>query len=82
MANLSDFEKLLPALSPGENAQILKWVVQELGEGVSGDRLAPGGVRRRSLHCQDAYTGVAAGTGAPAGNERTGTVGRISIAAC
>ena len=36
MANLSDFEKLLPALSPGEKAQILKWVVQELGEAFPG----------------------------------------------
>jgi hypothetical protein len=26
------FEKLLPTLSPGEKAQILKWVVQELGD--------------------------------------------------
>jgi uncharacterized protein (DUF433 family) len=36
MANLSDFEKLLPALSPGEKAQILKWVVQELGDAFPG----------------------------------------------
>ena len=36
MANLSDFEKLLPELSPGEKAQILKWVVQELGEAFPG----------------------------------------------
>ncbi|MGA2713198.1 MAG: DUF433 domain-containing protein [Bryobacteraceae bacterium] len=36
MANLSDFEKLLPALSPGEKAQILKWVVQELAEAFPG----------------------------------------------
>jgi hypothetical protein len=36
MANLVDFEKLLPALSPGEKAQILKWVVQELGEAFPG----------------------------------------------
>ena len=35
MANLSDFEKLLPALSPGEKAQ-LKWVVQELGGAFPG----------------------------------------------
>src|SRR2546430_14025694 len=28
MASLSDFEKLLPTLSAGEKAQILKWVVQ------------------------------------------------------
>src|SRR6266436_3338117 len=32
MASLSDVEKLLPSLSPGEKAQILKWVVQELGD--------------------------------------------------
>src|ERR1035441_7268010 len=36
MANLSDFEKLLPALSPGEKARILKWVVQELAEAFPG----------------------------------------------
>ena len=36
MANLSDFEKLLPTLSPGERAQILKWVVQELGDAFPG----------------------------------------------
>ncbi len=36
MANLSDFEKLLPALSPGEKAQILKWVVQEMAEAFPG----------------------------------------------
>src|SRR5438128_11516330 len=36
MANLSDFKKLLPALSPGEKAQILKWVVQELGDAFPG----------------------------------------------
>jgi uncharacterized protein (DUF433 family) len=28
VANLSDFEKMLPDLSPGEKAQVLKWVVQ------------------------------------------------------
>jgi len=36
MASLSDFEKLLPSLSPGERAQILKWVVQELGDAFPG----------------------------------------------
>lgn len=36
VANLSDFEKLLPALSPGEKAQILKWVVQDLAEAFPG----------------------------------------------
>jgi uncharacterized protein (DUF433 family) len=36
MATLSDFEKLLPALSPGEKAQILKWIVQELGAAFPG----------------------------------------------
>src|SRR5437879_13692751 len=39
MASLSDFEKLLkllPTLSPGEKAQILKWVVQELGDAFPG----------------------------------------------
>ena len=36
MASLSDFEKLLPTLSPGEKAQLLKWVVQELGDAFPG----------------------------------------------
>lgn len=36
MATLSDFEKLLPTLSRGEKAQILKWVVQELGADFPG----------------------------------------------
>jgi hypothetical protein len=36
MAGLSDFEKLLPKLSPGERAQILKWVVQQLGDSFPG----------------------------------------------
>ncbi len=36
MASLSDFEKLLPTLSPGEKAQLLKWVVQELGAAFPG----------------------------------------------
>jgi len=30
MANLSDFEEILPALPRGEKAQILKWVIREL----------------------------------------------------
>ena len=36
MSRLSDFEHLLPTLSPGEKAQILKWVVQDLGDGIPG----------------------------------------------
>ena len=36
MASLADFEKLLPTLSPGEKAQILKWVVQDLGSAFPG----------------------------------------------
>jgi uncharacterized protein (DUF433 family) len=36
MANLRDFEKLLSTLSSGEKAQILKWVVQELGDSFPG----------------------------------------------
>src|SRR5438132_12100454 len=36
MATLRDFEKMLPDLSPGEKAQILKWVVQELGGAFPG----------------------------------------------
>jgi uncharacterized protein (DUF433 family) len=36
MATLRDFEKLLPTFSPGEKAQILKWVVQDLGDSFPG----------------------------------------------
>jgi uncharacterized protein (DUF433 family) len=36
MANLSDFERLLPSLSPGEKAQVLRWIVQELGDAFPG----------------------------------------------
>jgi len=36
MASLADFEKLLPTLSPGEKAQLLKGVVQELGDAFPG----------------------------------------------
>src|SRR5712692_5552758 len=41
MASLSEFEKLLPSLSPGEKAQILKWVVQELGDAFPGIDVRP-----------------------------------------
>jgi uncharacterized protein (DUF433 family) len=34
--SLSDFEKLLPTLSPGEKAQVLKWIVQEIGGASAG----------------------------------------------
>jgi hypothetical protein len=30
MSSLSDFERMLPELSRGEKAQILKWVVRDL----------------------------------------------------
>ena len=36
MATLRDVEDLLPKLSPGEKAQVLKWVVQELGDASPG----------------------------------------------
>jgi uncharacterized protein (DUF433 family) len=36
VAGLSDFEKLFPGLSRGEKAQILKWVVRELGDDFPG----------------------------------------------
>ena len=36
MATFHDFEHLLPTLSRGEKAQILKWVVQDLGDSVPG----------------------------------------------
>lgn len=36
MAGLSDFEKILSGFSPGEKAQILKWVVQDLAGAFPG----------------------------------------------
>src|SRR5580693_6369053 len=36
MASLSDFEKMLPVLSRGEKAQILKWLVHQLGDDFPG----------------------------------------------
>lgn len=42
MAILSDIEQLLPSLSRGEKAQILKWVVQDLGDGFPGIDSQPG----------------------------------------
>src|SRR5437588_7339804 len=36
MASLTDFEKLLSSLTPGEKAQILKWVVQEISGSFPG----------------------------------------------
>ena len=36
MANLRDVERLLPSLSPGEKAQVLKWIVQELDDAFPG----------------------------------------------
>ena len=36
MATLNEVEKLLPSLSRGEKAQLLKWVVQDLGDDFPG----------------------------------------------
>jgi len=36
MDSLHEVEKLLPSLSRGEKAQLLKWVVQELGDAFPG----------------------------------------------
>lgn len=42
MATLSEFESLLPELSRGEKAQLLKWVVQDLGDSFPGIDSRPG----------------------------------------
>jgi uncharacterized protein (DUF433 family) len=39
---LSALEKMLPTLSRGEKAQLLKWVVQELGDDFPGIDSRPG----------------------------------------
>ena len=36
MARLAEIERILPDLSPGEKAQVLKWVVQDLGDDFPG----------------------------------------------
>jgi uncharacterized protein (DUF433 family) len=36
MATLQEVERLLPSLSRGEKAQLLKWVVQDLGDDFPG----------------------------------------------
>lgn len=36
MAKLHNFESILPTLSRGEKAQLLKWVVQDLGDDFPG----------------------------------------------
>ena len=36
MSNLADIERILPELSRGEKAQVLKWVVQDLGDDFPG----------------------------------------------
>lgn len=41
MTGLSDFEELLPSLSSGEKAQVLKWVVQQLGDAFPGIDVRP-----------------------------------------
>ena len=50
MESLSDFEKMLPALSRGEKAQILKWVIRELDDDFPGIDFAAGCVRRLALY--------------------------------
>ena len=41
MGTLTEFEKMLPALSRGERAQILKWVVRDLGDDFPGIDVRP-----------------------------------------
>jgi uncharacterized protein (DUF433 family) len=41
MDSLEEVEKLLPSLSRGEKAQILKWVVQDLGDAFAGIEAIP-----------------------------------------
>ncbi|MBE7545520.1 MAG: DUF433 domain-containing protein [Bryobacteraceae bacterium] len=41
MARLDEVEKLLPALSRGERAQLLKWVVQDLNDDFAGIDASP-----------------------------------------
>ena len=42
MSSLQEIERLLPDLSRGEKAQVLKWVVQDLGEDFPGVDTRPG----------------------------------------
>jgi uncharacterized protein (DUF433 family) len=42
MTHLHEFEELMGKMSPGEKAQVLKWVVQELGDAFPGIDSNPG----------------------------------------
>ncbi len=42
MSTLDDAERLLAGMSPGEKAQLLQWVVRDLGEAFPGIDAAPG----------------------------------------
>src|SRR5438094_6574129 len=42
MDRLTEVQKMLPSLSRGEKAQLLKWVVQELGDDFPGIESRPG----------------------------------------
>jgi len=42
MTTLADIERELPMLSAGEKAQLLKWIVRDLGQALLGIETTPG----------------------------------------
>ena len=81
MANLSEFEKLLPSLSPGEKAQILKWVVQDLADAFPGIDSRPDVCGGEPCVVRTRIPIWLLDQARPAWFERTGTTGRLPFAA-
>jgi len=79
MGSLSDFEKMLPALSRGEKAQILKWGVGELDGDFPGIDARPdvcGGDRANP------DSRLASRSGPALGRQRGGFAGCLPAPAC
>ena len=63
MGALHDAEKLLEKLTRAEKAQLLQWVVRDLGEAFLGIESIPRTLRRRALHRSHAHSYLAPGAG-------------------
>ena len=55
MAGLRDLEKMLSELSRGEKAQILKWVVQDLGDDFPGIDSRPDVCGGEAVSCEPGF---------------------------
>ncbi len=69
MSILQEVEKLLIGMTQAEKAQLLQWVVRDLGDAYSGvesqSQVCGGG----PLHCSDLYTRLGLRTSQAAGYE-------------